>query len=350
MELGHTVIAQIPPNVPESLSLIQMKEQGVEIVRPHRPNRRGFGGKLKRVAERLGLKNPDSVWSDLERFFDLNIVSQGNLPEGLPLIEQLCRQRQSIIVVVQLVSEFQWPSDDVGLRLRTALSSVKSVCFVSQNNRILAEQQLGPLPNAAVVRNPFLVPYENQLTYPSSDSGFRVGTVARLHAYHKGFDLFIQVIDQDKWRNRGIEFHLFGDGPHRESLERDVQRRGLERKIIFRGHHNDVTAIWRECHAFLLCSRIEGLPLSLVEAMLSGRCPIVTNVGGAAELVEDGANGFLAQFATVRDIDDALERAWQRRDAWREIGNLAASSVKARVPADPADVFADQLIELLSTK
>jgi hypothetical protein len=56
------------------------------------------------------------------------------------------------------------------------------------------------------------------------------------------------------------------------------------------------------CHALVLTSRCEGLPLSLVEAMLSGRVPIVTDVGGNREVVNE-ACGFLAASASEAAVD-----------------------------------------------
>jgi hypothetical protein len=46
-------------------------------------------------------------------------------------------------------------------------------------------------------------------------------------------------------------------------------------------------------------------------------------------------------------FDEALERAWDRRADWPEIGSLAARHVRELVPADPASVFADELLNLI---
>ena len=81
--------------------------------------------------------------------------------------------------------------------------------------------------------------------------------------------------------------------------------------------------------------------------MLSARVAIVTDVAGNAEVVTDGRNGFLASAPTDDSFDDALERAWQRRDEWRAIGEAAARDIRTLVPEHPARVLADRL-ELLA--
>ena len=113
----------------------------------------------------------------------------------------------------------------------------------------------------------------------------------------------------------------------------------------FEGQTADLTSIWKEHHALVLPSRAEGLPLALVEAMMCGRPCVVTKVGGNAKVVEDGITGFLA--APDEDsIDAALEEAWARRGELREMGQRAALRIRELVPANPAEDFADTLLDL----
>jgi glycosyltransferase involved in cell wall biosynthesis len=70
-------------------------------------------------------------------------------------------------------------------------------------------------------------------------------------------------------------------------------------------------------------SLCEGIPLAVVEAMLCGRPVMATDTGGHTEWISDGENGFIAGGANVLSIDRALERAWQARAQWPEMGRLA---------------------------
>src|SRR5437763_3000966 len=47
--------------------------------------------------------------------------------------------------------------------------------------------------------------------------------------------------------------------------------------------------------------------------ILCARPAIVTNVGGNAELLEDGRSGFVAPAPTIKHLNEAMERAWDRR-------------------------------------
>jgi glycosyltransferase involved in cell wall biosynthesis len=98
----------------------------------------------------------------------------------------------------------------------------------------------------------------------------------------------------------------------------------------------------------LLPSRAEGNSLSLIEAMICGRIPITTNVGRANELIDDNKTGFIAPAATVELIDEALERAWQKRAEWQSMGQRAADAIRARHSLRPAEDFADRILEAAS--
>ena len=58
---------------------------------------------------------------------------------------------------------------------------------------------------------------------------------------------------------------------------------------------------------------------------------------------DEGASGFVAAGATVGLIDDVLERAWQKREQWQEMGRLAGQHIRERYPADPILEFANQI-------
>jgi len=148
---------------------------------------------------------------------------------------------------------------------------------------------------------------------------------------------------QEKWRSRALAVSFFGGGAQGEGLRGLADLYAL-RNVSFHGFSADVASIWREHHALVMASRSEGTPLVLLEAMMSGRPAIVPRVGGTAELVEDGVTGFLATAATVEAIDEALERAWQRRSEMAQFGERAASAIRQKVPPDPAATLAEKLL------
>jgi glycosyltransferase involved in cell wall biosynthesis len=275
---------------------------------------------------------------------DLAVISQGENFDGL-LFVHLCRKiGLPYVLVCQKASDMNWPGDSIREAVRRMYVEAQHVYFVSQHNFALTELQIAcKLTNAEVVHNPFQTKVTAALPYPDTSSGrFRLACVARLFVLDKGQDTLLTVLAQPKWRDRNLEVNFYGQGIHREALIRSADMLGLQ-NVFFPGFTNDITDVWRHHHALVLPSRAEGLPLALVEAMLCGRPGIVTNVGGNAEVVEDGKTGFLARGMDAVSLDEVLEKAWHRRAEWEQIGLAAATRIRQLVPADPCSDFTAKL-------
>src|SRR5262249_345934 len=107
-----------------------------------------------------------------------------------------------------------------------------------------------------------------------------------------------------------------------------------------------IEKIWRENHVLVMPSRFEGMPMTIVEAMVCGRPVVATNVGLSPEIIKDGVTGFLAEAAVTECYGRALERMWAQRHRLEEIGNLAAADIRDFIPDDPVVTFADKLKSL----
>lgn len=279
---------------------------------------------------------------------DLVVVSQGGNHDGYPFAEVCRRLRLPYAIVSHKASELYWPPDWQMKTIAAVYRSARACFFVSEHNRRLTEEQLGfPPPHAAVVRNPFLVPWEPRTDWPDDGQQWRLACIGRLHPKEKGQDILLRVLARLRWRDRPLSVTFYGEGLQRDGLERMARSLGLT-NVTFAGFVRDVGAIWSAHHGLILPSRCEGMPLALVEAMLSARVAIVNDVGGNGEVVEDGATGYIAAAATEDALDDAMERAWKERHRWREIGAVAAARIRTLVPRQPERCFAERLVELVT--
>ncbi|MBU3665926.1 MAG: glycosyltransferase family 4 protein [Chthoniobacterales bacterium] len=282
---------------------------------------------------------------------DLVVIAQGNTYDAmysveLPLIAH--QAAKPFVLVCQKNTETEWPNDDLRERYRGHFSRAEKIYFVSEHNLDVARMQLGlPLAHGEVLRNPFCVATHEPLPWPPAQDGIlRLACVARLYADEKGQDILLQVLSRPKWRERPVEVSFYGSGSHAAGLEGMAEFFGLK-NVRFRGFSDDIATVWRDHHALVLPSRAEGLPLAQVEAMICGRVPIVCPAGGAGEILEDNVTGFVASASTVDALDEAMERAWARRDEWAGIGRKASESVWRYFPRDPCAAFADKLEALL---
>ncbi|MBE9011743.1 glycosyltransferase family 4 protein [Pseudanabaenaceae cyanobacterium LEGE 13415] len=278
---------------------------------------------------------------------DLVVISQASNQDGLDWMEACATRNIPFVTIAHVASELYWASDAQNHRFAIAYNQAKRCYFVSQRNLDLTIKQIGAdLPHAQIVRNPFNVSYTAAPAWKPTDEGFKLACVGRIHPTSKGQDILFEVLRSPKWKNRPLSVTLFGGGAHIETLKRLKALWELDR-VEFGTFTSDVEQIWATHHGLILPSRYEGLPLVIVEAMLCGRTCIVTDVAGNTELVEDNRNGFVAKAPTPEFVDEALERAWQQRESWYELGKAAAEKVRQVIPPNPIEVFAEELESLL---
>lgn len=282
--------------------------------------------------------------------FDLAIISQGLNYDGYQVAAACMRRGVRYVLISQKADDLYWPADGLIEKWRNGYRNATAALFVSEHNLALTQQQLGfDLPQARVVRNPFCAAWGAPLPWPAESETVRLACVARLDAREKGQDLILRVLAQPKWRARPVTLSLFGAGHNAEGLAGMAAYLGLD-SVAFRGFTDTPDRIWLNHHALVLPSRCEGLPLSLVEAMLSGRPAIITDAGGGREMLIDGETGWLASSATVAALDAAMERAWKARDHWQQIGQRAADVARAKVPQKPAADLAAQLLVIAAAE
>lgn len=280
---------------------------------------------------------------------DLVVVSHGDNREGLPWMEFCAERGLRFVTIAHRASEWDWPGSDLVPRLRAAYLAASACHFVSQHNLRLTERMIcAHLPRAAVVRNPFNVSYASPVPWPQQTDGvWRMACVARLDLESKAHDVLFDVLSARKWRDRDLAVEIVGrEGQHKALLRELCGFVGLDR-VTFHDSVQHISSVWQRCHALLLPSRKEGLPVAIVEAMLCGRPCLVTDTAGAGEIVEHGRSGWVAESPTSGALDRALELAWEARAQWAAMGSYAARRIVSMVPADPAGTYADLLLGAL---
>jgi glycosyltransferase involved in cell wall biosynthesis len=102
---------------------------------------------------------------------------------------------------------------------------------------------------------------------------------------------------------------LIGDGPLLPRIQAETSQLGLQDKVKFLGNCAwDVKPALRTSQAFVLCSRSEALPLSILEAMRAGLPIVASSVGGVPEAVAHGVNGLLVPAKNPIALSGALSQ------------------------------------------
>jgi glycosyltransferase involved in cell wall biosynthesis len=227
--------------------------------------------------------------------------------------------------------------------LLSVYQRARKVFFITYGNWRIAERHLcHDISNGSVVRNPVNMPNTGIIEWPTG--GVQMAAVGNLLTVHKGQDMLLSVLRQPEWLARDWTLNIYGDGSDREYLECLVAYFGLENRVIFHGKTDDIRAIWAKCHLLIMPSHMEGMPLVIVEAMLCGRPVVATDVGGIGEWIEDGLSGFMACSASLPALSGTLERAWQDRQRWEEMGHNAYRKAMTLYDPQPGKTFLDALV------
>lgn len=288
------------------------------------------------------------LWAFLvRRNPDLIVLSQGGCWDGFYMEHVLKRFDIPYVLICQKASDLYWPPDSLRPQVKRLVMGALHVFTVSQHNLRLLQEQVGArLKNATVVRNPFLVDYEKPLPWPDSSEPVRIACIGRLYPMEKGQDMLLRVLAREHWKARSITVDFYGEGINREGLEAMAHFHDLK-NVTFHGQVEDIAGVWKTHHALVLPSRAEGLPLVLVETMLSGRIAVVSIAGGSGEVLEHGVNGFVMDGYDEDALDRAMEDAWAARALWEDIGERAAISIREAVPASPPAELARRIEEIL---
>lgn len=149
------------------------------------------------------------------------------------------------------------------------------------------------------------------------------------HMPNKGPQVFIESLGL--LRGQGVPFRaeLLSSGPMRERLERRVRQLELAGQVTFRGQVPDVAQEMRRADVMVRPSFSEGMPLSLLEAMATGVCLVVSDVSGNYDLIRDGQNGILFPPGRADLLAAALKRVVESPELRRALAAAAFADSRA---------------------
>ncbi len=133
---------------------------------------------------------------------------------------------------------------------------------------------------------------------------YLIASLSRLDP-QKGIDMMIEVARKISDQRNDVVFAIGGHGPLQDLVASWAQVTGVSENVKFLGPISDVAEVLAASDIYLLTSRWEALPISIVEAFQSGLPVIATDCGGVTELVDDHV-GKVLPVADTTAIADAI--------------------------------------------
>lgn len=160
--------------------------------------------------------------------------------------------------------------------------------------------------NSIVIRNP--------LTYNPLNSNILnnkelvVCLVGRLSS-EKQFDKIIPIIKKIIERHPKWRFEIYGEGTEKDKLINIINRLNLKKHVILKGNVSNIQDELKKKSIFILCSKYEGLPMSLLESMSCGVASISFDCEtGPKEIIKNGINGILVKNQNFEELGNEVLR------------------------------------------
>lgn len=202
------------------------------------------------------------------------------------------------------------------------------------------------------VKKEILLYKQNPITIPPQASKrinrkgvLRIGFAARLRKEQKRVHLLPIIIELCLGKIPDVEFNIAGEGECLELLRVYVTENHLEDKVHILGWipTTEMVDFWNKQDIYLNISDFEGMSLAMLEAMACGTVPVVTDVSGVRDVIEDGKNGFIVPVDSWLKAADKIEMLGRDREMLQLAGNYNMNLIREK--CDVLD-YAKWLIEM----
>ena len=168
------------------------------------------------------------------------------------------------------------------------------------------------------------------------DNEIAVGILAVLRSF-KRHDTFLEIAKKikDKYSDKKFKFLIAGEGPKRESIEQKIDDLDLKENVVMLGHIENTPEFLKSLDLFLLTSdRNEGVPQSLIQALMMELSIVATNAGSIKDLYKN--QNFLISEPTVelifKNTAKLIEnRATLNKDRTFIVNNFGKSSIASKI-------------------
>ncbi len=265
---------------------------------------------------------------------------------------RLAAQRAGVPVILSALHSTGWP-DGVG-RLNRMLTPLTDafIAVAESHGEFLARNLRIPRSRVAVIPNGVdtkqfapivdVTSIRRQLGIGPTEPV--VGIVAALRP-EKNHELYLDMAARVVRELPTSKFVVVGDGPQRSALQARAKELKIQDNVLFVGSRSDVPELLAAIDVFALTSHIEANPVSILEAMSTGKPIVATNVGSIHEVVAEGRTGHLVTPGDSYQFADRIIRLLNAPLTRQTMGAAAREIVTQRWSIEAMVGGYEQLIE-----
>ncbi|MDD6155454.1 MAG: glycosyltransferase [Lachnospiraceae bacterium] len=172
----------------------------------------------------------------------------------------------------------------------------------------------------------------------------RIGYAGRVTKKQKRLDFLPKIIDKLNQEKIVYIFELAGVGDYYDELEEYICSNDLKDRVVLLGmlEKSKMRDFWRGQDIYLSCSDWEGHSISQCEGIASGAVPVVTDVSGAGDDIEDGVTGYIVSVGDWEALADRIVYLDQHRDILKRMSDAGMDKMRER-----NRLFRDNVLEEL---
>ena len=156
-----------------------------------------------------------------------------------------------------------------------------------------------------------------------------IGTIANFRP-QKNYPFLIDAFNTLLTEFPFLRLICIGGGPYLETVQDIVKKYALENEIIFTGYSDDVKQYLSIMDIFVLCSKWEGLPNVILQAMSIGVPVVCSSVGGCPEMIENRETGILFPSNDKTRFIEAVEKLIKDKTFSKQIVHNANIQLESR--------------------
>ena len=147
----------------------------------------------------------------------------------------------------------------------------------------------------------------------------------------KDYPIAIDAMKAAHEKHPDLRLDIYGDGDDRSLIEKKISDAGLQNVVSLKGWTQDILSEYEKSDLFVMSSKYEGMPNSLMEAMACGLVCVSTDCEtGPSDLITDGENGFLVPVSDSTALAERIMQIAEMSKEKRSVIGTAAKDVMAR--------------------
>ncbi len=226
-------------------------------------------------------------------------------------------------------SSFRSMSRNAAQRATKVIATDKSLVSEIRKFLCVPQEKIIIIPNSVRIVGPAL----RSARKDSSDP--LVISVGRLER-NKGFHILLEALANSKNLPSHWDLVIAGTGSMENELREIARSHGIEGHVTFAGEitAGELEKLYRKADLFIHPTLYEGSSIVTLEAMLHGLPIIATTAGGLTDKVHPDVNGWLVPPGDREALSNAIQKAYDARERWAEMGKQSEQIVREQFSWD----------------